>query len=248
MQIPFELNNLLLAITVAQKAMIALTDTHRRENRLTESSQSVSQRVKTNIVLQREIAYRVNFLTAELDKQTKHPLFTLRHRHLPRPYHYKNMTEEVHQLKNKQGIIVNRRNHCIIQTIRRTAYIQAILHESILVKKIAQVQRKSMQRQLEIAVCFDITGREDESEQKSNPIKYKESRVTAANNFKEYVKNNEWAKKVFRDDEQFIDQFATDVIEHRGSTKASTEHLKTCSQVLEFAHNLDLSRCKNPRK
>ena len=181
MQMPFELNNLLLAITVAVTAMIASENTQRRKKRLTESTQSVGQLVKADTILQKEIVDRVKPLTAEFTKQTKHALFTAHYKYLSKPY--KHMPAKAHQLKIRQGIIANRRNHGILHTIRTTAYIQAILHESILAKKITAVQKKSMQQQPTIAAYFDITGREDESGLKSNSVRYKASRVTAANNF-----------------------------------------------------------------
>ena len=139
MQIPFELNNLLLANIVAVAAMIALKNIQRRENRLTESTQSVNQRVKADTILQKEIADRVNPLTTEFTKQTKHALFTAHYKYLSKPY--KHMPAKAHQLKNKQGTTANGRNHGILHTIRTTAYIQAILHESILAKKSPQSRK-----------------------------------------------------------------------------------------------------------
>ena len=55
-----------------------------------------------------------------------------------------------------------------------------------------------MQQQLEIAACLVITGREDESGQKSNPVRYKASRVAAANNFREYVKTTNGQSKFLK--------------------------------------------------
>ena len=58
MQMPFELNNVLLAITVAVTAVVALKNAHRRGNRLTESIPSVNQQIKADTILQKEIADR----------------------------------------------------------------------------------------------------------------------------------------------------------------------------------------------
>lgn len=158
--------------------------------------------------------------------------------YLSKPYCRKVIDGSV-QLGN---VIIHRPNHGLAHTMRVALYVQAVVNHFLADesnKKLAAACRALTTQQIaaiQLALLFNVTGRDDEVGFRENPVAYKKFKVLSANQFRKY------ASDFLQETE--LEQFAS-VIEHLGNPDflKGREELAPFYHVMNLAHKLDLMRC-----